>query len=374
MLKLQDRDILIFFHGLKGVGWKTIEKLVTYISPLNKIFLMNSLEISMHTGIQYKLAEQITKELHNEKIVNGFNDRLKDWESKNIKIITYYDCNYPNMLKEIAQPPWVLYTIGNLNLVNSPTLAIVGTRNPTNYGKVIAEKISKDLVDYEFVIISGMARGIDSIAHKGSLNNKGKTIAVLGSGIDVIYPKENCDLYKEIASEGLLISEYPPGETPHPGYFPQRNRIISGLSYGILVIEASISSGSLITAQHSLDQSREVFAIPGPITSKNSLGTNSLIKQGAKLVQTIDDIIDEFPYLLLNKKQINNYKIDLNNNEYKIYNILGDDPLHIDDIFLKTNFELPEVYENVLSLQVKGIIKQLPGGLYIRKVNVEENN
>ncbi len=367
---LKNRDILILLHGIKGVGWKTIEKIIMSISPLNKLFIMNSLELSMNSGIQYKMAEKIIEELYNVDNIKGFKSMVQNWESNNVKIITYYDSNYPTMLKEIAQPPWVLYTIGDFNLINSYTLAIVGTRNPTNYGKIITERISKDLVNYEFVIVSGMARGIDSVAHKSSLDNKGKTIAVLGCGVDIIYPKENNILYKEIINKGLLISEYPPGEKPIPGYFPQRNRIISGLSYGTLVVEASISSGSLITAQYAVDQSREVFAIPGPISSINSMGTNSLIKQGAKLVQSVEDIIDEFPYLSLNRKQQIKQEIKITDNEYKIYNILGVEPIHIDEIYVKTNFELSEVYENILALQFKGIIKQLPGGLYIRKINL----
>lgn len=371
---MENREILILLHGIKGVGWKTIERVIIYISPLNKIFLMNPLELSMNTGIQYKMAEKIIEVLQSEDNIKSFITMVKGWELNNIKIITYYDNNYPKLLKEIAQPPWVLYTIGDLNLMNLQTLAIVGTRNPTNYGKIIAEMISKELAEYEFAIVSGMARGIDSVAHRSAIDNKGKTIAVLGCGVDVIYPKENTNLYKDIVNNGLLISEYAPGEKPHPGYFPQRNRIISGLSYGTIVVEASISSGSLITAQYSIDQSREVFAIPGPITSINSMGSNSLIKQGAKLVQTVNDVIDEFPYLLINKRQQTKQEFKISSIEYKIYNILGDEPIHIDDIYEKTDFELSEVYENILSLQVRGIIKQLPGGLYIRKINIEKDN
>ncbi|MGD9677102.1 MAG: DNA-processing protein DprA [Vulcanibacillus sp.] len=374
MLKIDNRELLIYLHGLSGVGWRTIEKLTTYISPLSKVFSMNPLELSINTGIEYNLAEKIINHIRDEEGIIRFNNNFSNWILKKIKIITFYDYNYPNSLKEIAQPPWVLYTIGNLELINSFSIAIVGTRNPTNYGKLVTEMIAKELVNYNFTIVSGMARGIDSIAHQGTLNNKGKTIAILGCGIDIIYPRENKNLYNSIAQSGLIISEYPPGEKPHPGFFPQRNRIISGLSNGTLVIEASISSGSLITAQFSLDQSREVFAIPGPITSKNSLGTNSLIKQGAKLVQTVEDIIEEFPYLILEKKQTEKVDYNISKIEKEIYLLIEDEPIHVNELYQRTNIELSDIYECLLSLQLKEIIKQLPGSLYVRKINIEEIN
>lgn len=364
---MDGRLLLIYLSQLPGVGWKTISKLENYFSSFQELFSKNPLELSMEGEIDYKLAEKIVTELDQAK-VKMFQSKLKEWESRNIKIISYLDENYPKILKEIAQPPWVIYALGDLDLLQQYSFAIVGTRNPTNYGKMVTEKLAKELAELGFVIISGLARGVDTIAHEGAINNNGKTVAVLGSGIDIIYPKENKKIYHSIVEKGLVLSEYPPGTEPRPGLFPQRNRIISGLTLGTLVIEASQKSGSLITAQHALEQSREVFAIPGPITSKQSIGSNSLIKQGAKLVQCIEDIIEEYSYLTLEERNKVIEEIQLNHMEQKILSAISNTPIHIDEIFELMKMSLPDIYEGLLSLQLKKKIKQLPGNVYIRNL------
>lgn len=363
---MEERELLIYLHSLNGVGWKSISRLDSTLDSLRKLNDLQPLELAMTTGIELQQAEKIRDALQPDKVIT-FNRIIKEWEENGINILTYHDTDYPSYLKEIAQPPWVLYTIGNKELLQRPALAMVGTRNPTNYGKIVANRLAKELVDSGFVIVSGLARGIDSIAHSGALGSNGPTIAVLGSGVDVIYPSENKKLYHEIAAKGLVISEYPPGTVPHPGYFPQRNRIISGLTYGTLIVEASTKSGSLITAQFALEQSREVFAVPGSITSKQSLGTNGLIKQGAKLVQTIDDILEELPYLNLNSKEKKTTSSEkLSDIEVLVYNVIDDDPIHIDEIYSKLDLNLSEIYETLFSLQLKNMIKQISGGLYIK--------
>ncbi|WP_339063344.1 DNA-processing protein DprA [Tepidibacillus marianensis] len=268
---MNERDLLIYLHTANGVGWKTLERLTISFESLQLILDAKPIELSMLAGIDLSIAESIYSHLSKVPITL-FQERVEQWKQQGIQILTMKDVEYPRSLKEIAQPPWVIYSKGNIELLHEPALAIVGTRNPTTYGITVTEKLAKDLSQYGWTIVSGMARGIDRIAHETTLSNEGTTIAVLGSGIDVIYPKENQRLYQRLTQKGLVISEYPPETSPIPGYFPQRNRIISGLTKGTLVVEASLKSGSLITAQHALDQSREVFAIPGMITSKRVLG------------------------------------------------------------------------------------------------------
>lgn len=363
---MEERDLLIFLHIQKGVGWKTIFNIFQYFDDLKEIFLIQPLEFSMRTGIKYSLAEKIINMLKKEYI-NEFPKQMETWEKTGIEISTFLDQNYPERLKEIHQPPWVLYAIGDTELFNHPSLAVVGTRNPTPYGRWAAEKLTGELVEYNWAIVSGMARGIDYAAHESALHHNGKTIAVLGNGVDVIYPQENRKLYKEIAEKGLILSEYPPNTQPHPGNFPQRNRIISGLSYGSIIVEASQKSGSLITAQFALEQSREVFAVPGPIHSKQSIGTNTLIKQGAKLIQEIEDIMEEFTYLKLKKNKSSQGSELINQSEEAIHQAIQYQPVHINDIYNQTEIELNQIYETLLSLQLKRKIKQLPGGYYIRQ-------
>lgn len=212
-----------------------------------------------------------------------------------IKEINFSSDKYPKQLREIYNPPKRIYAIGNIEILNKVGIAIVGSRKATEYGKKVAFRLSKDLSERDIVTISGLAKGIDSYAHIGSLNvQNGKTIAVLGSGIKVIYPKENIELARQIVRKGgCIISEYPPDDTPNKSNFPERNRIISGLSKGVVIVEASEKSGALITADFALEQGREVFAVPGNIYSTTSVGTNKLIQQGAKLVTTYEDILDE---------------------------------------------------------------------------------
>ncbi|KXG43666.1 DNA-processing protein DprA [Tepidibacillus decaturensis] len=362
---VNDRELLIYLHSLNGVGSRTINKILANLTTLNEILDFQPLELSMKTGIDFKVAEKIVNQL-NERDLLDFLDRLNEWGKLGIDVITFHDQAYPEMLKEIAQPSWVLFTRGDLGLFQTPSISIVGTRNPTPYGRMVAEQLAKDLSEYGWVITSGMARGIDRFAHEGALKSDGKTIAVLGNGIDVIYPKENKKIYEAIIEKGLIVSEYPPGTQPHPGFFPQRNRIISGLTYGTIVVEASLRSGSLITAQYALEQSREVFAVPGPITSKQSFGTNALIKQGAKCIQEVNDILEEFPYLKFSSRKDSKLEVQLSESEEKIYSMIHAQ-IHINEIIDLLSLTLSEVYEILLSLQLKDKIKQLPGGFYMRK-------
>ena len=290
---MNQNELLFGLHELEGIGWKTIDKLHRSIPKLEKLFVMSVDEINSILGDIKKSAI----------IVNGFTrlsieTRLEQYKVQDIGFLTVWDEYYPKQLKEIAQPPWILYYRGDICLLQLPLIAMVGTRTPTAYGKKVAYDLSREIAQAGFGIVSGLAKGIDSAAHWGAIESSGASIAVLGTAIDIIYPSENRSLYYEMIKEGLLLSEYPIGMSSHPGMFPQRNRIISGISLGTVVVEAALRSGSLITADPALEESRDVFAVPGPISSPKSQGTLALIKQGAKLVTSSLDIIEEYTHLV----------------------------------------------------------------------------
>jgi DNA processing protein len=278
-------------------------------------------------------------------------------------IITIRDKTYPELLRHIPDPPVVLYKKGSLK-TNSNTLAIVGSRKATFEGIALAEKIANTLSSLGITIVSGLARGIDSSVHKGALSEIGKTTAVLGCGIDICYPAENIRLFEKIGEEGLLLTEYSPGDPPLNYHFPERNRIIAGLSKGILVIEASGKSGSLITARLGLEYARDVMAIPGSIFSDEHKGANALIKQGAKLVDGIEDILaTSFPDLTLKKQK----KIEMDKDEDYVYSYIGHEKIHVDGLIDRTGMQAKQVMAVLTRLEMKEVVRGFPGGYYIRK-------
>ena len=294
----------------------------------------------------------------------------KEWqkiEKQKVDFIVSSENKYPNLLKEISYSPSSFYIKGEIP-EEVPCIAIVGTRKVTTYGKLVTEKLVEELVRYNFIIVSGLAYGVDTIAHETALKNQGKTIAVLGSGLNNLYPYSNKRLSQEIAQHGALISEYSLDAPALKSYFPWRNRIISGLSLATIVIEAPEKSGALITAQFALEQNREVFAIPGSIFNKNSIGTNNLIKQGAKLVCQIEDILEELniQYTLPIIKDPPNLKFD-NKQEEKIYQSLSkENPIAIDKIIEISNLSPKEVLAILTTLELKEFIKNTDGGNYIK--------
>jgi len=283
-----------------------------------------------------------------------------------IQRLTQRNKKYPALLKEIYKPP-VLYLRGDLQESNKLALAVVGTRKPTYYGKQVTSKIVYDLVNAGIVIISGLALGIDTLAHKTALGAGGQTIAILGSGINDknIYPKENKKLAHKIIKSGAIISEYPPNTPARPGYFPQRNRIISGMSLGTLVIEAGYKSGALITARCALDQNREVFCIPGPILSEKSMGPNNLIKLGAKLVTSAKDVFEEFNLTQAMELTMPAKITGDNPEEKKIIKILNYEPIHIDEIIKQTKLNAATANATLAMLEIKNKIKNMGGNNYV---------
>lgn len=293
----------------------------------------------------------------------------EDLQARGVQVTLLGEPSYPHALAQIADPPVILYTRGRLPEQKLPLIAIVGSRRATPYGKAVAHKLSRELVQLGWGVVSGMARGIDTAAHEGALAAGGYTLAVFGCGIDVCYPRENSKLMKRIEEKGCLLSEFPPDTGPHAKNFPIRNRVISGCSMGILVVEAGERSGALITAHNALEQDREVFAIPGPVTSEYSRGANNLIKQGAKLVEDAADIIEEFPYLnwvpspqTPPKKRL---EPSLTLEESCVLQKLSLEPVHIDQLAEKTGLSVSVVGGILTLLEFRGLAKQLPGDYFI---------
>ena len=290
---------------------------------------------------------------------------LKKLADANITILTYDHPNYPTLLKECPTPPIVLYAQGNLDLLNYPALAVVGSRKMTQYGEQCAQTIVQALVS-ELVIVSGMAEGIDGTAHETALKHNGHTIAIVGTGLDSIYPSHHTELAKTIASKGLLLSEYPLGTRPHPQNFPQRNRIISGLSAGVLVIEAKPKSGSLITARLAMEQNRDIFAIPGSLFSENSVGPHLLIQDGAKLVLSHQDILNELRLdatAELPFSEENSPSHALTDEEAKVLNLIKTTPLTMDNLMAQSGMPPHQLMQILSFLEVQSLIRQ-SGGLY----------
>lgn len=287
-------------------------------------------------------------------------------ENLEIKFITVFDENYPSLLKEIYDPPMVLYYKGEILPIDDKAVGVVGTRKITGYGKLVTEKFTKGLVEAGITVVSGLARGVDSAAHWTTLKNEGRTLAILGGGLNNIYPPENTGLAEQIKSgHGAIISEFPPDYPSLPGNFPSRNRIISGLSLGVLVTEATSDSGSLITARLALEQGRDVFAVPGPITSDLSKGPADLIKEGARLVLEPDEILDELGIIKTSKV----LKIDLNGlseDERKILDCLENEGKHIDEICRQLGLATAKTSATLLKMEIAGLLKNLGGGVYCR--------
>ncbi|MFC5448327.1 DNA-processing protein DprA [Paenibacillus aestuarii] len=361
---MDNRYIIFGLHELEGVGWKTILQLLSRFPEPQELFELST-EALHAAGIRKSIADLIAKRFSPSFI----EERLQLYEQQSIHILTLLDDGYPPILKEIAQPPWILFFKGDPSFLNQSLLSIVGTRTPTPYGKKIAENLAMELSQAGFGIVSGLARGIDSQAHIGALQGTSGTVAVLGCAINQIYPRENALLYRKIEQQGVILSEYPIGTKLHPGMFPQRNRIIAGLSLGVMVVEAAPDSGSLITVEFALDESRDVFAVPGSIHSSQSGGVHNLLKQGAKLVSNVHDVLEEYPYLLRSGQIAVPHRyvklLDLSVEEQQIMAIMSNEPMSIDTLLEVSQFTFGHLHAVLLSLLMKKAIKQLPGSTYL---------
>lgn len=284
-------------------------------------------------------------------------------EEKGIDYITIFSEEYPETLLSAYDPPYALFYIGNLDLLKSRIIAVIGARNCSQYGMEAAKLIAKELSDNNVTIVSGMAIGIDSIAQKCAVENSGKTIAVLGCGVDYIYPKSNKLLYENIKKDGLIISEYIPRTNPRPYYFPMRNRIISGISEGLIVVEASSKSGSLIIADYALYQGKSVMAVPGSIFQRNSNGCNKLIRDGAHILSSLEDLRS-----LFNLKKKDKEKGKISSLKMSLFNIISDEPKHLDEILESVNVDRKVLFGLLFEMQKKNEIICLPGNYYVKSL------
>ncbi|MCX6725773.1 MAG: DNA-processing protein DprA [Candidatus Shapirobacteria bacterium] len=351
------------FSLFNGIGPKRFALLKNYFGSAQKAWQASLPEL-LKVGLNPQLAQSFVEFRQKTNLDSSFL-RLRE---KKIECQTIDDKNYPENLKKIDNPPFILYKKGEIKTQDSLAIAVVGTRKMSSYGKQVTEKLVSELVGYGLTIVSGLARGVDTIAHQTAVNCKGRTIGVLACGLDLIYPPENKILAEKIINGyGSVISEFPPGCQAVPGNFPARNRIIAGLSLGTLVIEGEVGSGSLITARHAVEQGREVFAVPGPITSSNSAGPALLIKQGAKLVENVQDILEELNIDNRTKNIVHSAKeIRAENPEEEIiFNILINEEKHIDQIIRESKMDIGKVTSLLTMMEIKGMIKNLGNMIYV---------
>jgi len=350
------------------------------VSGIGEVLYKNLISVFKHPKLVFNASKNdlLKVEGVGEGLVYQVKD-FSDWdqaekqalriEKSRYKFKVLTDSDYPTNLINIHNPPPYYHLSGNIIPDDRMSIAVVGSRSPDQYGSAVTQKLVKGLVDTGFTIISGLAKGIDSIAHKAALKNNGRTIAVLGSGLDYIYPYENRNLYNQIVKNGAVISEFELGTKPEAVNFPRRNRLISGLSLGVVVIQATEKSGSLITADFALEQNREVFAVPGNIANNLSKGTHNLIKKGAKLVNDLEDILEEIHNVValdLNKKNlnVNDKQKPIDGDEQKVLDYIGNDPVHVDNIINYTNLDTSTVLTVLLTLELNDLVVQLPGKYY----------
>jgi DNA processing protein len=356
-----------------GLGARMAGKLLQEFGSPEAIFnaSLTSLEAR-------RLPAAVAQAIHKRQPLSDAAKELAQVQAAGCKLLTWDEPEYPRRLREIYDPPTLLYVRGNVELLGRHLISIVGARRPTPYGNQMAERLGRDLADRGLVITSGLARGIDSCAHKGALSSPtGKTIGVLGCGIDVVYPKENKKIFAEMEQRGAIISEFPMGTFPAPQNFPIRNRIIAGMSLGVVVVEGAQYSGSLITARLSMEFGREVFGVPGNATQPSSFGPNQLIKQGAKLVTGWEDVVEELPTPVRAEllpvetasaeERAALVQQDLAPTERPLYELLSpDESRHVDELVELSGLTSSEVLAALFDLELKGVVRQLPGKQFLK--------
>jgi len=367
---LTEVENLLALNMIEGLGPSRLRALLDHFGGPQEILKAGRSQLKAVPNIGQTLSQAIT----GARETIDLKRELRLIERDRVKIITVFDEKYPANLKEIFDPPILLYVKGELLPGDIAAIAIVGSRRASLYGRSTCESLSYQLASYGISIVSGMARGIDTAAHRGALKGGGRTIAVLGSGLGSIYPPENVKLADEIASSGAIVSEFPMERPPYKENFPRRNRVISGLSLGVVVVEAAQRSGALITAGFALEQGREVFAVPGRADSFTSKGTHSLIKQGAKLVEGPEDILEELGPVLerYGRALETEAKIEkpleprLNEEERIIHDCLTEEPSHIDEVVGRCDFPPGQVLSTLTKLQIRRLIKELPGKMFVK--------
>lgn len=349
-----------------GASARRLNHLLDHFGSPEALFASPAREVAHVARCSTAVAEKLLDPAYE---ANGRD--LKLMERLEVKLIRRCDPDFPPLLREIADPPVALYVRGALEPADGRAVAIVGSRQSTEYGRRTADKLARELVEAGFTVVSGLARGIDTAAHGGALRAGGRTLACLGCGVDVVYPSENRGLAQSISEHGAVLSEYPMNAPPDAWHFPSRNRIVSGLSLGVVVVEAPFGSGSLITATCAVDQNREVFAVPGNVENRLNRGPHALIKDGAKLVEGIEDILAELapeaplqPRLELDP--VPAAAPELSPPERALHALLGPEPKPIDDLIMEAALPAGEVSATLLTLELKGVARRLPGNAYVR--------
>ncbi len=365
---MDDKRYWIGFNLIKGIGAVRMQALIQHFGDLELAWKAAPVDLAQ-AGLSLKLIERITQA--RESI-----DLEKLWTkiaSQGINILTWEDEAYPQRLKEIDQPPPVLYVRGEYLPDDLFAVAIVGTRRVTPYGRQITEELSSFLAANGITVVSGLARGVDAIAHQTSLQAGGRTIAVLGSGVDKIYPPEHRALAEQMLARGALISDYAPGTPPDASNFPPRNRIISGLSLAVVVVEAGETSGALITAEFAAEQGREIFAVPGSILAPQSKGTNKLIQNGALPLLSVNDLMQALDLTRVGEHKAARKIIPTDETEARLMNVLGDEPLHVDEIRSQTELPIEKVSAALALMELKGMVRQVGGMNYVAVREVQSD-
>lgn len=357
---MNDKKYWVGFNLIKGIGAVRMQALINHFDDLESAWNATSADLAA-SGLSAKLIERIVQ-------ARSRVDLEKVWakiESQGIKILTWEDEAYPQRLKEIEQPPPVLYVRGEYLPDDLFAVAIVGTRRVTPYGRQITEELSSYLAANGITVVSGLARGVDAIAHQSALKAGGRTIGVLGSGVDKIYPPEHRQLAEQMMSQGALVSDYAPGTPPDASNFPPRNRIVSGLSLAVVVVEAGETSGALITAEFAAEQGREVFAVPGSILAPQSKGTNKLIQKGALPLLSINDLMQALNLTRMGEHKAARKIIPADETEARLMNVLSAEPLHVDEIRNQTALPIEKVSAALALMELKGMVRQVGGMNYV---------
>lgn len=358
---MTQKEALVAISCFVPFGPARIKLLVEFFGSATKVWKASQAKLT-ELGLRGKLASEFVA--FREKFDTGL--YFKKMEKLGVQALTIDDKSYPERLKEISGAPSVIYVKGEIEPQDEIAIAIVGSRKITSYGREMAAKISQELAANNVTIISGLALGVDAIAHQAALDSGGRTIAVLGNGLDTVYPPSHRQLAVAITQKGALVSEYPLGYPALPHNFPQRNRIISGLSLGVVVIEGTGKSGTLLTASHAANQGREVFAVPGQVTSPNSEAPHILIRQGAKLVTGAQDILEELEIGYRVQGAGNRQVLPETEDEKILFNLLEAGPLHIDEIVRQVEGDAGTVLATLTTMELKGMVKNIGSGVYQR--------
>ncbi len=358
---MQDIKYWVAFNRIPGVGRARYAALEAYFGSLETAWKAGPAELH-RAGLDKRTISSIQSrrpDIDPDKV-------MSDLQARQILPLTWHDPSYPDRLKQIYDRPAVIYVLGEIREQDDWAVAVVGTRKPTSYGREMAHLISTELVRNGITVVSGLARGIDSVAHHAALDAGGRTIAIQACGLDMVYPPEHRHLADEIAERGAIISDYPLDTRPRPDYFPRRNRIMSGLTLGTLVVEADEKSGALITAGYALEHNREVFAVPGNITSPMSQGANRLIQEGAKLVTGIEDVLEELNLKLVPEQLVMQELIEVSTPESDLLPFLSREPVHIDEVTRQSSLPVSTVSSALAMMELKGIVKQVGAMTYVK--------